>query len=111
MEPLGFDKHRSCNRNGRAEWMARNCSGGSRLTQSAETHGEGQRSSISASGFQDLLLPSLSVVGPWAAEVQLRDGVVGRFGVALADAEFNLEANHRLGLDLNPYLSRHRRAR
>jgi hypothetical protein len=36
-----------------------------------------------AAGFQELLLPSVSPAGGWAAEVQLPDGVVVHLSAAL----------------------------
>jgi hypothetical protein len=96
MEPTGIEKHHYRNRNERAEWITRYHSSGLRPAQFAEQHGlklgtlrhwiqkEGHRSSPGSetSGFQELLLPSVAAAGPWAAEVQLPDGVVVRLGVA-----------------------------
>lgn len=96
METTGIETHHYCNRNERAEWITRYRSSGLRPAQFAEQHGlklgtlrrwmqeEGQGSSLSreTSGFQELLLPSVAAAGPWAAEVQLPDGVVVRLGVA-----------------------------
>jgi hypothetical protein len=95
MEPTGIEKHHYCNRNERAEWITRYRSSGLRPAQFAERHGlklgtlrrwmqeEGPRGSLGSetSGFQELLLPSVAAAGPWAAEVQLPDGVVVRLGV------------------------------
>jgi hypothetical protein len=95
MEPTGIEKHHYCNRNERAEWITRYRSSGLRPAQFAEQHGlklgtlrrwmqeEGPRGSLGSetSGFQELLLPSVAAAGPWAAEIQLPDGVVVRLGV------------------------------
>src|SRR5207244_11605130 len=94
METTCIEKHRYCNRNERAEWIARYRSSGLRLPHFAEQHGlklgtlrnwiqkEGHESSLGreTTGFQELLMPSVAATGPWAAEVQLPDGVVGRLG-------------------------------
>ena len=95
METTCIEKHRYCNRNERAEWIARYRSSGLRPPQFAEQHGlklgtlrnwiqkETHESSLGreTTGFQELLLPSVAATGPWAAEVQLPDGVVVRLGV------------------------------
>ena len=95
METTCIEKHRYCNRNERAEWIARYRSSGLRAPQFAEQHGlklgtlrnwiqkEAHESSLGreTTGFQELLLPSVAAIGPWAAEVQLPDGVVVRLGV------------------------------
>jgi hypothetical protein len=95
MESTGIEKHHYCNRNERAEWITRYRSSGLRPAQFAEQHGlklgtlrrwmqeEGPRGSLGSetSGFQELLLPSVAAAGPWAAEIQLPDGVVVRLGV------------------------------
>src|SRR2546421_134787 len=89
METTCIEKHRYCNRNERAEWIARYRSSGLRPPQFAEQHGlklgtlrnwiqkEAHESSLGreTTGFQELLLPSVAAIGPWAAEVQLPDGV------------------------------------
>jgi hypothetical protein len=94
METTGIERHQYCNRNERAEWITRYRSSGLRPAQFSEQYGlklgtlrrwmqeEGHGSSLSASGFQELVLPSVAAAGPWAAEVQLPDGVVVRLGVA-----------------------------
>jgi hypothetical protein len=96
METTCIEKHRYCNRNERAEWITRYRSSGLRPAQFAEQHGlklgtlrnwiqkEAHESSLGSetTGFQELLLPSVAATGPWAAEVQLPDGVVVRLGVA-----------------------------
>jgi hypothetical protein len=95
METTCIEKHRYCNRNERAEWITRYRSSGLRPAQFAEQHGlklgtlrnwiqkESHESSLGreTTGFQELLLPSVAATGPWAAEVQLPDGVVVRLGV------------------------------
>ena len=96
METTAIQHRHHCNQEERVEWVTLYRSSKLRPAHFAEQHGlklgtlrrwirqegHGSLSETAASGFQELLLPSVTSAGPWAAEVQLPDGVVVRLAAA-----------------------------
>jgi hypothetical protein len=96
METTTIQHRHYCSRQERTAWMTRYRSSGLLPQPFAEQHGlklstlrrwiqqEGysRLPNAEAAGFQELLLPSVSPAGGWAAEVQLPDGVVVRLSAA-----------------------------